>query len=85
MYYYFKVVENPIVDVSLNKSEMILNKGNSELLTTTINPSDTIDDKTLTWKSSNTSVATVNNGKVMAVSPGTATITVKTWNNKSAT
>ena len=85
MDYYFKVVEKPIVDVSLNKSEMILNKGNSELLTTTINPSDTIDDKTLTWKSSNTSVATVNNGKVMAVSPGTATITVKTWNNKSAT
>ena len=44
-------------------------------LTATVTP-DTVTDKTVTWSSSNTAVATVNaNGLVTAVAQGTATIT----------
>ena len=52
----------------------------------TINPSETTDDKTLTWKSSNEEVATVDSqGKVTALKAGNATITVTTTNGKEAT
>ncbi len=70
--------------VSLNKNNLSLIKGGSETLTATVAPADTTD-KTLTWVSSNTSVATVSNGTVTAVGAGTATITVTTANGKTAT
>lgn len=61
-------------------------KGTNETLKATINPSNTTDSKTLTWTSSNTSVATVDStGKVTGVNAGTATITVTTSNKKTAT
>ena len=43
-------------------------------LTATVEPEDA-SNKNVTWESSNTNVATVNNGEVTAVSAGTATIT----------
>jgi uncharacterized protein YjdB len=47
-------------------------------LTATINPSNATD-KTVTWKSSNTAIATVDqNGKVTAAEVGSAVITVTT-------
>ena len=70
--------------VSLNKNNLSLIKGGSETLTATVAPADTTD-KTLTWTSSNASVATVVNGTVTAVGAGTATITVTTANGKTAT
>ena len=79
-------VISQITSVHLNLTAITLDEGVSQTLRATINPSDTTDDKTLTWKSSNPEVATVdNNGKVTAVKEGSATITVTTVNGKEAT
>lgn len=54
-------------------------------LTATVEPADEAD-QTVTWESSNPSVATVNeNGRVTAVNPGTAEVTATTTNNLKAT
>lgn len=67
-------VAQRVTSVRFNKSALCLNEGVSQNLTTTISPSNAAD-KSLTWTSSNTSVATVDdNGKVTAVSKGTATV-----------
>ena len=76
----------PIISVGLNKETLTLEEQQAETLVATINPSETTDDKTLTWKSSNEEVATVDSqGKVTAVKEGVATITVTTVNGKEAT
>ena len=76
----------PIESVSLNKTTLTLEEQQAETLVATINPSDTTDDKTLTWKSNNPEVATVDQeGKVTAIKEGSATITVTTVNGKEAT
>lgn len=78
-------VIKPLISISLNKTSGALNVGEIEDLTVTYNPSDTTDNKTITWTSSNNSIASVNNfGKVTAVAPGKATITARVG-NKSAT
>jgi len=69
-----------VTSVKLNATSgtIYLNKTNSVSLTATVTPSNATN-KNVTWTSSNTSVATVNSsGKVTAVGPGTATITVTT-------
>ena len=69
--------------VSLNKTALTLDVGKSYTLTKTVSPSNAVTS--YTWSSSNTSVATVDsNGKVTAKKAGTATITVKTSNGKTA-
>ncbi|MDL2293937.1 Ig-like domain-containing protein [Ruminococcaceae bacterium OttesenSCG-928-D13] len=73
-----------VTSVKLNKSNLTLNKGASETLTATISPSNATT-KTVTWSTSNASVATVSGGKVTAKAPGTATITAKSNNGKTAT
>ena len=70
--------------VSLNKTALTLDVGKSYTLTKTVSPSNAVTS--YTWSSSNTNVATVDkNGKVTAKASGTATITVKTSNGKTAT
>ncbi len=70
--------------VSLNKTSLTLDVGKSYTLTKTVSPSNAVTS--YAWSSSNTSVATVDgNGKVTAKKAGTATITVKTSNGKTAT
>ena len=66
-----------VESVSLDKTNITLTEGDSETLTATVSPSNATN-KNVIWKSSNTSVATVNNGKVTAIKAGTATITVTT-------
>ena len=69
--------------VSLNKTSLTLDVGKSYTLTKTVSPSNAATS--YTWRSSNTSVATVDsNGKVTAKKAGTATIMVKTSNGKTA-
>lgn len=71
--------------VTLNKEKLSLTVGKSSTLKATITPAKTTD-ATLTWTSSDAKVATVNkNGKVTSKAKGTATITVKTINGKTAT
>ncbi len=80
-------VTNPTINptsISLSKTSLSLTVGASQTITATVLPSDATD-KTVTWTSSNTSVATVSSGKITAKAAGTATITAKTVNNKTAT
>ena len=82
------VIKNPdIVDatgITVSPSSLTLTAGGTDTLTATVTPSNATD-KTVTWTSSNTGVATVSNGTVTAVAEGTATITAKTSNGKTAT
>lgn len=75
----------PITSVELDKTTAEVEEGCTVQLTATINPDNTTEDKTLTWKSSDEKVATVDkDGKVTAVKAGTATITVTASNGKTA-
>lgn len=61
--------------VKVNKTALSLMAGKTETLKATAAPADSVD-KTVTWKSSNTKVATVDSkGKVTAKAKGTATVT----------
>ena len=66
-----------VTGVTLDKTQASLSQGESVTLAATVVPSNATD-KGVKWATSNTSVATVSNGKVTAVSPGTAIITVTT-------
>ena len=68
----------PVSSVSLDKEELALNVGEDETLVATVLPEEA-DDKAVTWSSSNSDVAEVDdNGKVTAKEAGIATITVTT-------
>jgi len=67
--------------ITLKKTTTI-NVGSNEVLIPTITP-DTAINQEITWKSSNTKVATVQkNGMVKALTPGLVTITVTTSDGK---
>lgn len=72
-----KAEDISVESVTLDKTTLSINEGSSYALTATITPSDATN-KSLIWTSDNESVATVSNGKVTAVSEGSATITVTT-------
>ena len=71
-----------VTGVSLNQTSASLEIGGSVQLTATVSPSNATD-KTVSWTTSNTSVATVSGGLVKAVAEGSATITA-TAGGKSA-
>ena len=74
-----------VASVTLSHSEVSMERGESLQLTATINPSNATF-QALTWKSSATSVATVDaNGEITANGVGTATITVAAANGVKAT
>ena len=82
-----KVEAIKVTEVRLNYTSVPMKIGDTKQLTATISPSNATD-KSVTWSSSNTSVAKVSNtGLVTAVSEGTATITCKAndGSGKSAT
>ena len=68
--------EVPVTGVSLNATEIDLTVGNTETLIATVTPDNA--NRNVTWSSSDDTVATVDNGVVTAVAPGTATITATT-------
>ena len=66
-----------VTGVSLNASSGKLTIGGQTTLTATVKPADA-SNKTVTWASSAPTVASVVNGVVTALAPGSAKITVKT-------
>lgn len=71
-----------VTGITLDASSAIISQGNTKTLTATITPSDATN-KTITWASDTTSVATVSGGVVTAVKTGStadasATITATT-------
>jgi uncharacterized protein YjdB len=74
-----------VTGVTLSKTALTLVPGKSETLTAMVLPT-TATKKTVKWSSSNSGVATINNGIITAVKDGTATITVTTDDsNKTST
>ena len=76
----------PVTSVSLSSTYMEMHVGGARTLEATVHPSDATD-QSVSWKSSNPSVAKVDqHGKVTAVSAGSATVTVTTHDgSKTAT
>lgn len=66
-----------VTGVSLNNSTLTLNVGDTNTLIATVLPSNATN-KSVTWSTNNSSVASVNNGTVTAHAKGQATITVTT-------
>ena len=73
--------EPPVISVSgvsINQTNITVKEGESQSLSATVSPSDA-QNKAVSWSSSNSSVATVDNsGRVTGVKAGSATITVTT-------
>ncbi|MBO4855167.1 Ig-like domain-containing protein [Candidatus Saccharibacteria bacterium] len=70
--------------VKLNKTSATIEVGKTVSLTATILPSNATN-KTITWSTSNSTVATIVNGVVTGRSSGTVTITATSHNGKKAT
>ncbi|MBQ4645612.1 MAG: Ig-like domain-containing protein, partial [Clostridia bacterium] len=80
--YYIDIIRStenniPLKGISLDKNELSMFNGESKTLTVKYNPSNTTDNKSVVWTSSDSSVAKVNNGEVVAIGIGEATITAK--------
>lgn len=82
LFFIFK--DTPVTDVSFTKNEMTIIVGKTATVVFTVTP-DNATDKTLTWSSSNESVAKVDGtGIITAVSAGVCTITATSNNGKTA-
>ena len=67
-----------VTGVTLDRTTLSLQMGQTATLTATVAPEDA-RDKSVTWTSGDTSVATVDqNGKITPVAPGTTQVTVTT-------
>lgn len=69
--------------IKLDQSELTIKVGKTATLTPTIEPADATN-KNVIWSSSDETVATVSDGVVTGVKPGTAEITAKTANGLTA-
>ena len=74
-----------VTSIKVTPSLYTINVGDKYKLTATISPSNATD-KSIIWSSDNTNVVCVdNNGNITGVSSGSAIVTVKTSNGKTAT
>lgn len=71
-------VNVPCTSIQLSSDTLIFTGNGSQTLTCTVTPENTTD--TITWSSDNESVATVNNGIVIAIGNGSCTITANCGN-----
>ena len=78
------VIQAPLQSISLSEKDFTMTKGEEKTLTVSYNPSNTTDNKNISWTSSNSSVVSVFNGKIKANNPGFATISAR-CNGKVAT
>ena len=70
-----KAATIPVTAITLNKTATTISAGNTETLSVTAVAPDNATDKTYTWKTSDASIATVDqDGKVTAVALGTVII-----------
>ena len=74
----------PTTGITLDQTSGTLTEGDTVTLTATVSP-DNASNKSVTWETSNSAVATVVDGVVTALKAGTATITAKTVDGFSAT
>lgn len=74
-------VENEIMpsSLTLSKTSVEIKKGKSAYVSCSFLP-ETVTNTEVTWVSSNPEIATVNNGTIVGVKAGFATITVRTAN-----
>jgi uncharacterized protein YjdB len=80
-----KVSPISVKKISISRTSVALSKGKTYKLDATASPSNATNKK-LTWISSNPKVATVDStGKVTTIKNGTAVITCKSSNGKTAT
>lgn len=75
---------NQADSIKLNSNAITIYQGNNAMLTATFFPFIT-KDKSLVWSSSNLAVATVNNGIIKGIAPGSSIVTATTANGKTAT
>ena len=78
------IVIIPTTGITLDQTSGTLTEGDTVTLTATVSPSNA-SNKSVTWETSNSTVATVVDGVVTALKAGTATITAKTADGFSAT
>ena len=67
-----------VTNITFDRTSLSIPVGRSKTITATILPEDATN-KTITWASSNTDVATVYLGKITAVQTGSCTITATTY------
>ncbi|MCL1859595.1 MAG: Ig-like domain-containing protein [Oscillospiraceae bacterium] len=72
-----------VSSVNISENALSMNKNGTYFLTASVSPSNATN-QTLAWESSNSSVVSVKNGKLTALSAGSAVITVKSNNGKTA-
>lgn len=76
----------PIQSITFDKTAInLVNIGSQETIYASIEPNITSDSRTITWSSSDTSVATVSNGVITARGKGDCVITATTSNGKVVT
>ena len=75
------VTDNVITYIALNESSLIMDKGDKSSLIVSVRPGELSSE--VTWTSSDTSVAVVDNGTVTAVAPGEADIRVRAKDSKA--
>ena len=73
--YKLNVIAN-ITKITLSETSGTLNVGESKAITAKTEP-NSVDQNEIKWQSSDTKVATVDNGKIKAVASGNATIIAK--------
>ena len=77
------LVIQPVETIAISPKATTINVGESAIITATVLPTSA-NDKSITWKSSDLSIATVDNeGKVFGVNPGIASIkAISNYNNE---
>ena len=73
-----------VTSITVNKTSVSIYVGDSTTVSATVAPSNATN-KTVTWKSNNTNIATVSNGVIKGVKAGSTTVVATTSNGKTVT